>query len=278
MRKTLVIMILFASFAFAESQKPFNRIVVIIDSSGSFKEQQYEAIEKTRKLLEEIAKRRERRYEASDEIYIISLDARPEVIWAGKRTQLEQLTKEKLDELSKKRKKYNQKTYISYAFNLAGYKLNREPIPTDKWLFIFSDLINDPPGSDHKPKIPSPPPEDIMWDKLTDVKMAAFWVPDQQIMAWENSLADKKISIKFYDEAESLNIKLSPPTKARKEMTEEERKKARERIVRWIRQCKSIGIKLLLGITIFVGFVISLAFAGRYFAHHRLIDTNSRRR
>jgi hypothetical protein len=53
MRKILSIFLMVMAFApaFAEKQKPFNRIVVTIDASSSFKGHQYEAIEKVRGFL-----------------------------------------------------------------------------------------------------------------------------------------------------------------------------------------------------------------------------------
>jgi hypothetical protein len=277
MRKVLGILLLVTSIttpAFAEREKPFNRVVVIIDSSGTFKNHQ-PAIEKVRKLLEEMAKRKERRYEVSDDIYIISLDARPEVIWAGKRNHLGQLTKERLSELFRDRMRYIHCTDIATAFNLAVHKLNREPIPSDKWLFVFSDLIDEPEVSSGKckaPVIPSLPSEKIRWDRLTDTSIGVFWAPDPQIMAWEDALADKRLSIKFYNEAEALNVNLPPPPKAQREMTEEEKAEAKERISGWLEWGKAIGLKLFLGFIIFMGLVILLAFLSRHRSRSHIVN------
>jgi len=251
---------------------------MVIDSSGSFKGHQYEAIKKVGGLLKKIGEKKERRYEAIDEIYIVSLDARSEVIWAGNRQQLDQLTEKLIAELFGKREGCLYATDIAGAFNLAAHKLDREPMPTDKWLFVFSDLIDEPPLPGNKsqpPENPSPPSSQIRWDRLADTSISIFWTPDQQIMVWEDTLTGKGLSLKFYDEAEALNIELAPPPKARKEMTKEERIVAKERIRDGIDIAKAMGIKMLCGLAIFIIAVILLAVAGNYFARHH---SNSGRR
>lgn len=267
MKKTLICLFImamtFTSFAFAEKQKPFNRVVVIIDSSGTFKDHQYEAIEKVRKLFEDMAERKERRFEAPDQIYIISLDAKPEVIWAGRREHIVQLTKKKLSELFKDRRRYVYCTEIAAAFNLAAHRLNRQPIPTAKWLFVFSDLIDEPVISGRickVPEKPSLPSEKIKWNMLSDTSISVFWAPDLQIMAWEDAVADKGLSIRFYNEAE-----------------------ARERISEWKELGKDVGSKALRVLVIFVIVVIFLVFLGNYFGRRRfranvVNSSNTRRR
>lgn len=212
----------------AVKPKPFNRVVVIIDSSGTFRNHQYEALQKMQGLMEKIAEKKERRYQEPDEIYLISLDSRPEVIWYGKKRQLEQLSKKKLSEILGARRAYSNCTDITKAFNLASQKLNREPFPAAKWLFVFSDLIDEPPVSENDckaPSRPSFPPESIRWDTLIDgnTSIGVFWAPDDQIQAWETSLSDLGANIRFYNAAEAENAELPVPAKARFKMTEEER-------------------------------------------------------
>ncbi len=262
--KTLMSILILASMVFpttasAQKHKPFNRVVIIIDSSGTFRGHQFEAIEKVKGFLKEMAKRKERRYEGKDQIYIISLDAKPEVVWAGQRGQLMQLTEKRLSELFSNRERYAYCTDVATAFNLAAHKLNREPLPTAKWLFVFSDLIDEPVVSGNKcktPGKPSLPPEKIRWDILKDVAVMVFWAPDIQIMAWEEALADKGLTIRFYDEAEASNVELLPPPKARKRMTEEERVEARRKIktfLTYLLTCLKTGVRyFLIGIVFLV--------------------------
>lgn len=231
-RMMITIMILIMSFmadvtTATVKPKPFNRVVVVIDSSGTFKGYQFAAIEKAKGLLDKMAEQTERRYQAPDEIYIVSLDALPTVIWFGKRPQLEELTSERLSELFTNRSAYSHCTDVAKAFNLSANKLNREPIPAEKYLFVFSDLIDEPPASRNKcepPSKPSLPPVDINWDSLMDTSISVFWAPDDQSSAWMSTLSDQGINIKFYNEAEARNIELPPPPKARFKMSDVERK------------------------------------------------------
>lgn len=262
-RVTIAIMILIMSFmadatAAAVKPRPFNRVGVVIDSSGTFKGYQFDAIEKVKRLLTKMAEQTEKRYQAPDEVYLISLDALPAVIWFGKRPQLEELTPERLSELFARRRAYSHCTDVAKAFNLVANKLNREPMPAAKYLFVFSDLIDEPPASSTKcepPSKPSLPPVDINWDSLTDASISVFWAPDDQIQAWEGALSDQGINIKFYNEAEARNIELPPPPKARFKMTEEERKEKVERLSnglwgfgKWLLKYTFIGIGGLIGL------------------------------
>src|SRR3990172_10154432 len=126
-RLMIIIMILILSFmanitTATVKPKPFNRVAVVIDSSGTFKGYQFDAIEKVKGLLDKMAEQTERRYQAPDEIYIVSLDALPTVIWFGKRPQLQELTSERLSELFANRSVYSHCTDVAKAFNLAANK------------------------------------------------------------------------------------------------------------------------------------------------------------
>lgn len=262
-----IIILTLTNLSFAEKPKPFNRVVVIIDSSGSFKNHQYEAIERVQELIEKMANRKERRYEAPDEVYIISLDAKPEVIWAGKREHLGQLTKPRLSKLFNERSRYSDCTDVASAFNLAAHKLNREPAPTAKWLFVFSDLMDEPEtssGNCRVPERPSLPSDKIKWDNLADTSIGVFWASDSQIMAWEEALADKGLSIKFYDRAEALNAELPPPPKARKRMGVEEREEAKKQLIERGKRYGVFLAELLIGVVIFL---IAIVFVVNYFNH-----------
>lgn len=221
-----IILGLIVGIAEASRPKPFNRVAIIVDASGTFKDHQFAAIKKARILLEEIADKKEKRFEEPDEVYLISLDAKPEVIWYGKRQQLAQLTEEKISYIFRERRVFGNCTDIAKAFNLASHKLNRDPEATSKYLFVFSDLIDEPQTSGTKcksPGRPSLPPENMDWDALTGTAIGVFWTPDDQIQAWEKALADKGVSIRFYNAAEAENAELPAPRKAHKKMTEDER-------------------------------------------------------
>lgn len=237
MKKLLLLVmttsLLVAHTVLAAKPKPFNRVAVVIDSSGTFTSHQFEAIDKVKKLLDMMAEQREKRYQSPDEIYLISLDSKPDVIWYGQRRQLEQLTPEKLARLFGERRKYRYCTDVAAAFNLASYKLNRDPLPAAKYLLVFSDLIDEPPVSGSTCKLPSKPSlpsDDISWESMADSSIMVFWAPDDQIRAWETSLAAKGVTMKFYNAAEAQNVELQAPPKARFKMTETERQEKLEKI------------------------------------------------
>ncbi len=223
---TVIVSLISANEVMAAKPKPYNRIVAVIDASGTFRNHQFEAIQKVQWLMDGIAETKDHRYQSPDEVYLISLDSRPEVIWYGKKHQLDQLSEERLLELFGKRRAYSACTDIAKAFNLATQKLNREPSPAAKYLFVFSDLIDEPTvavkSGCKAPSRPSLPPDDIRWDRLTDTSINVFWAPDGQIEAWESTLVDLA-TINFYNEAEAQNVEPPVPAKARFKMTEEER-------------------------------------------------------
>lgn len=270
MKRTMITIMILIMFFMADvatatvKPKPFNRVAVVIDSSGTFKGHQFAAIEKVKGLLDKMAEQTERRYQAPDEIYILSLDALPTVIWFGKRPQLEELTSERLSELFANRSSYSHCTDVAKAFNLASNKLNRDPVPAAKYLFVFSDLIDEPPSSRTKcepPSRPSLPPVDIHWDSLTDASISVFWAPDDQISAWMSSISDQGLNIKFYNEAEARNMELPPPPKARFKMSEEERKEKLEHLSNGIWGLIKWFLKYTL---LFIGGLIGLILLSRY--------------
>lgn len=257
--------VLSADPVMAVKPKPFNRVAVIIDSSGTFRNHQYEALQKMQGLMEKIAEKKDRRYQEPDEIYLISLDSRPEVIWYGKKHQLEQLTEERLSAILGARRTYNNCTDITKAFNLASQKLNREPSPAAKWLFVFSDLIDEPPVSGNgckAPSRPSFPPDSIRWDTLIDgnTSIGVFWAPDVQIQAWETSLSDLGANIRFYNAAEAQNADLPTPPKARFKMTEEERTEKIEKIKGFGAGLGGLGLGVLKYGVIIIGAFFALSY------------------
>ncbi len=255
------ILVITAGASSAGRQKPFNRIVIVIDASGTFKDHCQSAIDKTEQILEKIAQRTEHRYEEQDRIYLISLDARPEVIWAGRRDQVSQLAGKKLSALFDRRKQYSGCTDVAAAFNLAAFKLNRAPEPAAKWLFVFSDLIDEPPaapGQCRAPRRPSPPPENIRWDRLSDTAIGVFWAPDTQIMAWEDALAETDLAIRFYDEAEARNVSVPSLPRARHKMSARERAEKKRKLAAAAKAAAGWGKKIITGATVLVACIIAL--------------------
>lgn len=70
--------------ASAAAPQPVNKIVVMVDASGSYRARQAEAVARAVDLLARVAETKLRRWDAgADQIAVVSLDALPEVLWQG---------------------------------------------------------------------------------------------------------------------------------------------------------------------------------------------------
>lgn len=212
--------------------KPFNRVVVLLDASGSFQRRQDEALAKTETLLAGMAAHKAKRWEQADEIKIVSLDAIPETIWEGTPAQLAKMGKADWAERFKARQDYAKCTDVVAGLELAASLFEGEPLPTEKYLFVFSDLIHEPPiGVPTKcqaPKVPSVPGKDFAWDRLADIKLAVFWMPPAQKMAWDRAMkAQGLTSYRLYTTAESAIARVDIPEPAKRKVTDAERQEGR---------------------------------------------------
>src|SRR5687767_8625254 len=97
-----------------------NEVVILLDSSGSYKKRQAEAIARASSLLDSIAETKVRRWDqATDKITIIAVDAVPEVIWTGSVRELKAMKQSDWAERFKARSDYEQCTDVEAAFKLA---------------------------------------------------------------------------------------------------------------------------------------------------------------
>jgi hypothetical protein len=238
---------------------PFNRVVLALDASGSFKGRQSDALNSAMTLLDEMSQRRKRRWEKADEIVVISLDAMPEVIWKGGVNQLKDSTPDQWVERFKARSDFQGCTDVMAAFRLAADQLEATPVPTERYLMVFSDLIHEPPqGASlacQKPKSPSLPSEDFPWDRFRDVAVSVLGVPVIQKMAW--SQAAKKAGLKYfqlYSSSESAQAKLQAPPEAKRKVSEAENAETVAKAQAWAR---TGGVVLLY---VFAGLCLIPAF------------------
>ena len=231
---------------------PFNRIVVLLDASGSYQRRQNEAITKTGELLAALATHKNKRWEKADEITIISLDAIPEKIWKGTPQELAKTGKDEWALRFKARTDYARCTDVTAALELAAEIFESKPQPTAKYLFAFTDFVHEPPVGtpDHcrPPKLPSVPDRDFAWEHFADVSFAAFWMPPSQKMAWDRVLREQGlVSYKLYTTAESAVNTLDIPEPAkRKEISEGERQQNRETLWDWIKAVGGVALGLIL--------------------------------
>lgn len=257
----------------------FNEVVVLLDSSATYKKRREEAVAKASALLDTISQTKVRRWEkAEDKITIITVDAVPEVIWQGNVADLKKMKQSDWAERFKARSDYEKCTDVEAAFKLAASHLQGDPQYAYKYVFAFSDLINEPPaasiGTCLPPKKPSVPSEEFPWGDLQDVSVSVFWVPPDQKLAWQRAATDHGLGTSFslYTTSESGQVKISPPPKAAPKNTETEREADRESYtqtfytaIRWL------GIALLGAIILIVAILV----AARLFRGRRLVASRT---
>ena len=219
------------------SSKPFNRVVIGVDTSGSYKSRAAEAIGKATALLGGMAKRRVKRWEAGDQVVLISLDAIPEVVWEGTARELSSMDPSTLAKRFQGRSDYSACTDVERFLNLSASKLLAEPAPTEKYLIVFSDMKAEPPLDSPK-KCGKPLPaaqvaRAIDWDQFSDVSMSVFWMPIAMKHAWGKALADQGANseIKLYSESESGNQSLEAPKAAKRKVNVVERERVKGQVV-----------------------------------------------
>lgn len=216
---------------------PFNRVVIGIDASGSYKARSAEAIGKARSLLDGMAKRRVKRWEASDQIVVISLDAIPEVMWEGTAKELANVDPATWTKRFQGRADYAACTDVERFFALSASKLSAEPAPAEKYLVVFSDLKPEPPLASpkkcSKPLSPAQVAKALDWDQFSDVSVAVFWMPIAMKHAWLKALTDQGVNsgIRLYSESESGNQPLEAPPAAKRKVSGAERERTKEQMV-----------------------------------------------
>lgn len=256
--KTLAVVILALTLslnALAEVQpEPSNKVVIIIDGSGSYKKRRTEAIHKAVDLLDSMAQRKLYRWDTgSDSITIISLDAIPEAIWSGNLTQLKQMPPDFWANRFKGRKDLDGCTNVGEAFHQANDYLEGDSRSISKYLFVFSDLLNEPPTSSVKKcaKPNSMPPSDFPWESFKDVSVSAFWVPADHKLTWQKFIKEHGLeqSFKLHSDTESYEVAIAPPPRPEITMTKADIAKVREQTTQAL---ISIGKWVLIAVSVFI--------------------------
>lgn len=218
--------------------EPFNRIVIIIDSSGSYQNRQAEAIAMADRLLRGVADRPRRHWQASDEVRIVALDALPETVWTGRAESLGTANPGVWSQRFAGRGDFAHCTDVKAALERAVLELHAAPAPTGRYLFVFSDLVSEPPAGALRR---CGPPQATLGDafeyaSLSDIHIAAFWLPAEQKWAWDTALRAHGLSaFRLYSDSESAVLEeLDIPPPAVRVTTPAEREMA-------INRLKSIG-------------------------------------
>lgn len=247
---------------------PTNKVVVILDRTGTYKHRLEAAIGRVRALLESLSKTKLKRWESDvDQIVLISLDALPEVLWTGNLRQLKALDQAAWTSRLQGRSDYTRCTDVEAAFRLAGQHLQSEKSMVHKYLFVFSDLIHEPPtaslGTCQAPTTPSVPSEAFPWEALGDVQTKVFWVPPDQKLAWSRAVAEQGLQETFtlYTTSESATVTLETPERAKDAKdtrTEAEQEAARvaQRGVIWTWLWRASAIVMAIAGVVVGGFVL----------------------
>lgn len=228
----LACMFFFEPCATQAADQPFNRIAVIIDASGSFHSRQSEAVAKVGELLGGLSLRKSKRWNLPDQIDIISLDASPEVIWSGTPKDLQAVDKSEWLRRFRGRSDYAKCTDVTAALSLAVSRLSSGgPAPTATYLYIFSDLVDEPPlkgvSSCAKPR--GVIGDEFDWAALQNVRVVAFWMPVDQKMAWNRAMRSHGLtSFRLLSNSESGVNAVEVPPSAKHVVTVEERQATKQ--------------------------------------------------
>jgi len=269
---TLIILLFMASSMpdkchAAKRVRAFNRIVIVLDASGSYKTRRLEALDKASELINKVSSAKSKKHEGKDQIVIITLDSSPEVIWEGAKDELTEENKKYLIERFEARKDYEACTDVEGGLQLAAEVFSRDPAPEFKYMFVFSDLIHEPSNGSANACVPavkpSVPSAEFPWDSFSDVNASVLWMPINQKLAWKRAAKEAgfESSFRLYSESESGTIRITAPKKAKHTMTDDEKSSAKEKaggffsgIIKIIIVviASVIALIALVGITVFI--------------------------
>lgn len=260
----------FSLLAHAAPQRgPFNRIVILVDATDSFKQRRFDAIEQAQRLVQQVSSHRPKRWEAADQLVIISLDAIPEVIWKGDASALSKANRGDWVARFKSRADYARCTDVRAAFELALNELEGLPQATGHYLIGFSDLIHEPPLSSpskcRPPMLPSVLEKDFPWDRLAEVSVAMFWLPPNQKLAWDRAMKENGIvGYRLFTTSESTAAEVELPRAKQREMSAQDREHLLGRFAEGLGSLAKLGLAVVVTLALMTGGVaLALRFRNR---------------
>lgn len=253
---------------YAAAPQPINKIVVLVDASGSYRARQTEAVTRAVELLTRVAETKLRRWDTgADQIAVVSLDALPEVLWQGTLRDLKAVGAEQWKARFQGRADYANCTDVSEGFRVALRFLEGDPRYTTRYLFAFSDLLHEPPTKSLRAcQKPVALPGDVPWEALEDVQVHALWVPPDQKLIWNRAAQEhSNRQFQLYTPSESDQVTITPPPRAELDPAtrEERQQETRDQALRGLGAAEGylvngmIGIGGLFGLLLVIALVVS---------------------
>lgn len=211
---TAVLLAGISSVAMAAEQVG-TRVVVILDTSGSFAKQAPAAGEKIVQLLDDWSKQRvQRGNHPQDELRLIALDASPDVVYRTTLSDINKTGPAGWRAIVGARSGYAGCTDVEAGFRKAVELFQAAPAAAANYLIVASDLIDEPidPRSVGRGRLrclpPRPtPPAGMPWQELARLQVKGFatWLPTTQAIVWKKALADNGLSevLHVFDNFES---------------------------------------------------------------------------
>lgn len=242
--------------------KAFNRVVILIDGSLSYRARQGEAVDRAGRLLESMSQQKVHRWEKDTErIVLIALDAVPGVIWEGSLRELKGMEPAAWATRFRARADYARCTDVTSAFRLAAENLEGDARFVKKYLFAFSDMRHEPPtgGVAVCHAALSGPSAEFPWEAFRDVSASVFWMPPDQLLIWKRATQAQRLekSFRLFSDSESGAAEILPPPRAQATQTGEERLENQGKI--W----SAVWLVALLVVGGFVLLVAGSVLAGR---------------
>jgi hypothetical protein len=208
------------------------RVVVLLDTSGSFTKQAPAAGEKLVQLFEDWSKQRVARGSRSrDELELIALDASPDVVYRATLGDIKKSGPAEWRALIAARNGYAGCTDVEAGFFRAAEIFCSQPATAANYLVVASDLIDEPidpkfltrSGSGQMRCLPArfAPPAGMPWQDLVRMGVKGFitWLPTNQTIIWKKALAGNGLgdAIRVLDSFESGVQSLPPPRRSQPE-------------------------------------------------------------
>jgi hypothetical protein len=150
------------------------------------------------------------------------------------------------------------------SFKLALLHLQGDPRYFTKYLFVFSDLVSEPPTTSvttcEKPHYA--PDKDFPWQQLENVSTTIFWMPANQQMLWRKAMGNAGFTGLFVMNNSGFSEKMiiATPPKAEIRLSEADKELNKQNYIRKIKDFGKLAGMLVLRFA--MGFVALMVIIG----------------